>query len=559
MNKTLKEIAKEKGKTLLIEQVLISINKENIEMFDKDLLIESEGKQLACKGILKNVPVTKFIENLNGRIYSKKLWENVKDKKVFEGSLCLADHSENEGSVKDIAGVWRNFKVNEETGNADIYCVGNNGQLMLEVANASGKVGYSTVGYGEFLSESKNTVNPDTFEYCRCDWVINPSQQVFGTKENIESIEENVQKSVILDKKVTNKLDNTNNIIEMKEQENNKTTEVLRMDKFTELNHRNQIKEAIRKAKHNENLTEAIDVLNSIETEEEDLKTSVGTEIFNLQEKLNTQKETAIQELDEKTKALNDLQEKYNIAVKVVDEMKVLAERSQKIYEMLEIKDEDDLDEMKEYMEKSKDEYETAVTNVKVMQEDIDTISNMFLEENFTNLEVETVQDIKDLVEDTIKRDEDITFLKNSLTEAENHIDECTAKLKEYGFEFEEADDKEDDKEDKDDDEDKKDKDKSKDKDMKDDDKDDDDEDMKKDKKEKKESSDVKIFIDREIAKNSVLKDIKEELEKSKTLKEAIEKIDTFSTNNEDELIKFDEDSKTKNDSKINVYKFKRN
>jgi hypothetical protein len=57
-----------------------------IDLFDKETLVESNGNTYTAKGIIKNIPVTNANPNRNGRIYPEKLWERViKDRKA-EGS-----------------------------------------------------------------------------------------------------------------------------------------------------------------------------------------------------------------------------------------------------------------------------------------------------------------------------------------------------------------------------------------------------------------------------------------------------------------------------------------
>lgn len=195
-NKTLKEIASEKNKKLFIESysLVIPINNikllENVSQSGSIHLVESkEGEKYKCLGIVKSVPVTKFTENLNNRIYSKKLWEKVQKNKVAEGTLCLADHpsDDTDGSVKDIVGVWRNFKVNESNCTADLYLIGKHGKQFLEVLQAGGKCGLSSVGFGELMEDEK-TVNPDTYELVRVsDWVLTPSQGVYAEQDHIDS------------------------------------------------------------------------------------------------------------------------------------------------------------------------------------------------------------------------------------------------------------------------------------------------------------------------------------------------------------------------------------
>ncbi len=109
----------------------------------------------------------------------------------------MADHpsDDSDGSVKDIVGIWRDFQINENNCTADLYLVGKHGGLFLEVLQAGGKNGLSTVGFGE-LQEDERTVNPETYELIRLsDWVITPSQQVYAEQDNLdmESISESVK------------------------------------------------------------------------------------------------------------------------------------------------------------------------------------------------------------------------------------------------------------------------------------------------------------------------------------------------------------------------------
>jgi len=195
-NKSLKEIAIQKNKTLFIESYSVVIPNENIKLLNNvsqngsiHLIESKEGEKYKCLAVVKSVPVSKFTENLNNRVYSKTLWEKVKRNKVAEGTLCLADHpsDDTDGSVKDIVGVWRNFKVNESNCTADLYLIGKHGKQFLEVLQAGGRCGLSSVGFGELLEDEK-TVNPETYELVRVsDWVLTPSQGVYAEQDHLDS------------------------------------------------------------------------------------------------------------------------------------------------------------------------------------------------------------------------------------------------------------------------------------------------------------------------------------------------------------------------------------
>ena len=140
--KTLQEKAKAKGKLLLVESVSYIPKQDDVVILTDSKLTESiNGKQYECRGILKNVPVTRYTENANGRVYSEELWRNVEKQGMFEGSDCLADHAEDDGSVLSTVGVWHNFRVGESTANADLYCKKKKKELILEKAKAGGKIG----------------------------------------------------------------------------------------------------------------------------------------------------------------------------------------------------------------------------------------------------------------------------------------------------------------------------------------------------------------------------------------------------------------------------------
>lgn len=137
------------------------------------------------------MPVSKYnYRNANGRMYPKALWENVikNQNHIWEGSVGLADHpgDEDDGSVRNIYGVWKNLGLKEQENGeglveADLYLVGPYGRLAQEVIEAGGKLGFSSSGLGE-LKEDQETVNPESFLIERIsDWVLSPSQGVFGT------------------------------------------------------------------------------------------------------------------------------------------------------------------------------------------------------------------------------------------------------------------------------------------------------------------------------------------------------------------------------------------
>lgn len=429
--KSLQEKAKKKGKLLLIESVAYTPEQLDVIRFENAKLVEdSSGKKFEARGILKNVPVTRYTENLNGRVYSKELWENVQKKKMFEGSDCLADHAEDDGSVLRTVGVWHNFKIGEETATADLYCIGESGGLLLEKAKAGGKIGFSTVGFGELSESDSKQVVPESYEFENCDWVRKPSQNVYGT---IENIKESVKISTEENKNIENK--NTNII------EESKLKEVKNMDKFTEASLKNQIRLAIKEATANENYVEAIRELQEVsktvpsEMVEEHVKLKESVEA--IQAKIDAKRLEAEKQLSESKETLDSLQEKYNKANEVIADLK---ERLQKASEIVKKSSssysEADIKAMKEDINQFTKDRVLMENDINILQKEIakrDKDINFF-EEDRNNM----LHDIKCFKEDRSEMLYDIKMYEKHLKQAESHISKLEKILEdEYGYEFE--------------------------------------------------------------------------------------------------------------------------
>ncbi len=128
-------------------------------------------------------------KNANGRIYSKKLWENVinKQKDFYKYCPMLADHpaGDADGNPKDICGVWLDAKLGPADANGEglVYGLlvpsGHIGEDLKDHLSKGLKVGTSSSGFGKLLSDGV-TVDPDSFVIERLsDWVLNPSQGTF--------------------------------------------------------------------------------------------------------------------------------------------------------------------------------------------------------------------------------------------------------------------------------------------------------------------------------------------------------------------------------------------
>lgn len=434
--KSLEEKAKAKGKKLLIENVQLNIKNEQIECIKETLTEAIDGNKYKARAIIRNVPVSRFTENLNGRVYPRELDEKIIKEKVAEGTLSLADHPEDDGSVTKICGVWHNFRLGEHQSYADWYLVGPIGELIKESLEAGSKgAGISRVGFGEFMEDGK-TVNPESYELERLgDCVLNPSQQVYATYENLaEPKNDNPIVETITNKKKENQ--------PLKEKvekiENQENEDEVKNMKFEESILRNNLTEGIRKAKANPDIKEAIAFLKEAHVPEElsDIKVRIDTTIAELQEKLNSQKENAeakVVELTTKNSEmeveLSSLNEKYKKAKAIIE--KVGLDESINV------------DELKENVKKMAEELSNYELNEKEMMKDLKVIDKILEHKYAKKLEITKPAEFVELMEDTFKRDKDIAYLKEKikslkkdLIAAEKHIVLCEKELVKRGFKF---------------------------------------------------------------------------------------------------------------------------
>lgn len=401
----LQERAKEKGKILLIEDYSWIPKAKDIETLEKVQLVESGGTQFQAFAIIRNVPVTRFIENLNGRLYPKKLWERILKLKVAERTYCLADHPDDEGSVKNIVGVWHNFRLGEDCGYADLYLVGSKGGPgwnLYEAILAGGRGGMSSVGFGELESDGK-TVQWESYELERLsDWVMQPSQQVFATQESsvVESAEEpsTIRESQI---KETVGIGHTNKRIS---EDMMSTT----LTKIVEGNFRNQVNTSISASQRalNEGVGEKIleakyDLESLIDMTPEEMKEEhhslqEALTIVNkgLAEKVKLTEKTVVQ----KHQDLSSMNEKYNIAAQALTSLKEKYEKATKVINLLA--------ENEKMMKADLEAYKEDITNAK-------GDNTKLLEDR-----VRMLNDIRCLLEDSSTKEQDIRNLMEDLSTA---------------------------------------------------------------------------------------------------------------------------------------------
>lgn len=408
----LQEVAKSKGKQLFLEYTTFEAKDVQVEMLkESPTLVEKIGDQnISCRGIIRNFPVTRFIENKNGRIYPKSLWERVEEKGSFNRGFALADHAEKEGSVKDVVGVWHNFRVLEDCCVADLYCVGERGQLMLEIVSAKGLLGSSTVGMGDFLSDGK-TVNPDTYELSeesKCDIVLNPSQSVFATLESsiLEIPNNQVELRNSNSKLPTNKIEenvivsNKNITVDDNLNESTKgaimSEDVKNVIKLQESNIRLRVKETVRASKK---LLEEKNV-DSLRESKENLKDLLTTIPLNLSEQIlqiesqiemiedviSEVAKTKLKELDTTSATLGETNVKLASTLKEKEALESKLSEAEIIVTQLKEDTEKTNSELKEALSKAVKDVIMLVEHTKLRDSDISKF-----EESYVNLKEDVV------------------------------------------------------------------------------------------------------------------------------------------------------------------------
>lgn len=297
-----------------------SAKPEDKPAFDK-IINKLREKTASTEKKLWKFPISRFGNvNGNGRIYPRALWENVinNQRDTWCGTYGLADHpieDDDPGQFKNAAIVWLDMMIDDA--NKLIWAIGSfvgtYGRLAQEIIEAGGKIGFSSSGYGECLSDGC-TVNPDTYIIERpADIVTNPSQLVFGdasnesynpgnveyTKQTMEgaSVPENKiteAKSNILKGKTMNK---TVGAVKMGESNEAKAGPVA-IDKLTKKVIEKQVESMINDTDKNTNpaekLTEVNELLKMVkESQDEDLISKVEEKLVKTRDELYSLVEAA--------------------------------------------------------------------------------------------------------------------------------------------------------------------------------------------------------------------------------------------------------------------------
>jgi len=410
-------------KIKLVENININIPVDQIKIFEKTKIVESAGKNYEARGIVESVPFTRYDHvNENMRYYPESTIDVLLKSGVGEGSKCYANHAENEEDVTKLAGIWHNIRKDSKNkvGRADLYCIGDYGQLFLDALKAGSKgEGISTVAWGEFeedynelqkynhLGSNVKIVKASTLDWSSAgDWVSQPSQKVFATLENVKDNNENssnLNESYTNNSKTNDKLDEN-----IKLQENKKE---VYMDKSIL---KNMVLNEIKRSKNNPNLLEAIQELKEIDCSGDvELTNKIDTAVDAITSKLNESKSNVEKQLNESTTKLNEMTIKYN---KLVENYNKASKKIVELNESANLMSSDIKCLVEDCGHRDKD-IKCLVEDRKVM-----------------------IADLKKMVEDRKAMKKDVKGLTAKLKEAEEAIDGYEKEMEKNGIAFDEDD-----------------------------------------------------------------------------------------------------------------------
>jgi len=363
MDKNLLE-KREDGKYRLIENfILLPDAIKKISLKENVQTVEHDGKKFNCVGAY-TFPISRpDRENYNERIYTSSLWKKVisEQKEIWDGVFGLCDHPENDngGSVKDAWCVWHNVRMNEDKSLtlADAYLFGTWGEHAQKALDAGGKLGMSSVGYGDFKADGK-TIDENSYEIERpADWVLNPSYGVFGTLEHIvktnekKSKEEKITKISILSTK-----ENTNKVEAKQKEKDIMSKQDILLEKNFEWHVKSKLKdiktieslqEKLKEYKELLTIFEDVDFADDLKKKVENDRDEVNKQILDLALKgkdfdsVNESKDTLTKEKKELSNKYvkldgeyKELQEKFDVSVTMLDDLKNYTNKLKDLYDI---------------------------------------------------------------------------------------------------------------------------------------------------------------------------------------------------------------------------------
>lgn len=416
-----------------VQKLKESCSSENAEIFDKII------RKLKEEGVTSNRKLWKFPisrintineKNGNGRVYSKKLWENVinNQQDIWKGGIGLMDHpvsDDDAGEFKNTAIVWLGMELdelNQLVWGLGVF-VGTLGALAQEVIEAGGRVGFSSSGFGELMSDGC-TVNPDTYQIERvADIVTNPSQSVFGSIQNDSTnINEPIKTDTIISEKPLSESVKSNNekIIESIEPKSKILKEI------------GEKAVSIENITENKNNTEKT-VLSKLE------KIAIEKYVENFQSDIKNLK-NPVERLNEINKLLDIVKESNdeNLMKKVNEQLLNEKQEVEKLVnEAMDLKEsfQSELPEIKENVQnliinesENKKESEKKFKSYKKLSEELTSRNRQLYKENLI-LKSKMKLKEKGIEQDSLQKDLSMTSLNMEISELKERLEKATGTI----------------------------------------------------------------------------------------------------------------------------------
>jgi hypothetical protein len=385
-------------------------------------VVEAEGKKHETT-IGYEVPVWRLDKkNLNGRTYSTGLAEKVikNAKKTF----CLKDHpEESDGSVDRIAAIAENPHIRKGIFYVDSFFIDEEFEAKTKKIIERGLgLGVSSSAYGDI--DDDGNVLEEGFEVERYfDFVLNPSYEVYLTKESTKDIDVKDEKK---DKLSTEKVTNS---IEQKKVRNlmNEDSKLSLEEKNLKLGVRNLFNEADSKEDIKEKLSVYKEVLSycegvaNAEAYVEEAQTHIdeiekeihelaekGKELDSVQESKTTLEEenkTLKEELETLKKELEKVQELYDKATELADNLKLREKKLKEMYDIARAEKNgmvsaEEYKELHVFSEQKEKELETAKNEIASLKKQIRE-----MKEKAKKLETEIKEKVVETPKEEIKEE----------------------------------------------------------------------------------------------------------------------------------------------------------
>lgn len=173
---------------IMVEGRELGLMVESAEIkYVRPVLTESESGAEESKGKWVADVWKLGVENLNGRIYTQELAQNLVNASpvtmAYDGHWC--DY-ENGNEYKNAVATCSNLRIEDNVLKCDIEfleCEKAYEEKLKELASRGVSIGVSSVGYGEYEADGK-TIKPESYQLVRVlDFVTMPAGEVYATMQ----------------------------------------------------------------------------------------------------------------------------------------------------------------------------------------------------------------------------------------------------------------------------------------------------------------------------------------------------------------------------------------